>query len=108
MIYYIETLEVGESGRHEQRFQGPQSVAPFEIFNKHSTHHPQQHLPQMEYHQVTSTPTTVPIPQQDVDRERHESASTDRESEIRRIFEQGKISTIIVVKRIYKFLVVVT
>ena len=50
---------------------------------------PQSTASQLHAHQITSTPTTMSFQQQMGDRERHESASTDRESEIRRIFDQG-------------------
>ena len=59
------------------------------MFNKNSLGQPQSSTSQMHGNQITSTPTTLPLLQQLGDRERHESASTDRESEIRRIFDQG-------------------
>ena len=45
-------------------------------------------------HPSSNLPLTIPTTQMmtmmgSVERERHESASTDRESEIRRIFDQG-------------------
>lgn len=85
----IEALRSELSMRNDQRLQGLPPLSPLDIFNKHSMHHLQHSPSQMTSHQLTSTPTAVPLLQQIVDRERHESASTDRESEIRRIFDQG-------------------
>ena len=78
-----------KGGRTDQGLQGLPPLSPFEIFNKHSMGQPQSSASQLHAHQITSTPTTMHLLQQMGDRERHESASTDRESEIRRIFDQG-------------------
>ena len=68
-----------KGARADQGLQGLPPLSPLEIFNKHAIGQPQSSVSHLHAHQITSTP----------DRERHESASTDRESEIRRIFDQG-------------------
>ena len=78
-----------KGGNTDQGLQGLPPLSPLEIFSKHSMGQPQSSVSQLHAHQVTSTPTTISLLQQIGDRERHESASTDRESEIRRIFDQG-------------------
>ena len=62
-------------------------MSPLEIFNKHSTlqHHPPQLSPTVA-HEVIAGNIESMISQE---RDRHGSASTDRESEIRRIFDPG-------------------
>ena len=77
------------------------SLSPLDMFNKQSMQtSPQTTLTQTsQLQQLPSTqpssslqlvPTTTQMMMMGaVERERHESASTDRESEIRRIFDQG-------------------
>ena len=64
-------------------------MSPLEIFNKHATlqHHPPQLSPTVAHEVIASNIESMIS--QERDRDRHGSASTDRESEIRRIFDPG-------------------
>jgi len=73
---------------------GADQIQATSYFESHPGLNPQHTLSQVTSQLITSTPTKVQLLQQIGDRERHDSASTDRESEIRRIFDQGIKSNI--------------
>ena len=69
--------------------QGIPPMSPLEMFNKQSMQiSPQTTITQTSQLQQ-QLPQTHPLMMGTIERERHESASTDRESEIRRIFDPG-------------------
>ena len=82
--------EIFSGDKTNEGIQGLPQMSPLEIFNKHSTlqHHPSQLSPTVAHEMIGSNIESIISPEKD--RDRHESASTDRESEIRRIFDPGK------------------
>ena len=90
-------MHSGVKPHTDQRLQGLPPLSPLEIFDRHSVHpplSPSQISPDQLHQQQIFSPAKPSVLQHHtaetiMDRERHNTASTDRESEIRRIFETG-------------------
>ena len=90
-------MQSGVKPHTDRRLQGLPPLSPLEIFDRHSVHppySPSQISPDQPHQQQASTPAKPFVLQHHtaetiMSRERHNTASTDRESEIRRIFETG-------------------